>query len=471
LTTPDAVSLTLGWRDVPIRTAHRLQLFRVLGPIRVLLKMLADAVCIVAALYVMGEATWLAGSLGVASTLACSAAVGLYTRRQRARWRGLSFRIAFAVVPGTLVAWAVALVVYNVDLGEVLPIAAFTFLLMVMVRLTIDRLVRIDAMFQRNVLVVGGGARASTMLAMRRRSDRRGYRVHGFVAESNEPIVVPRDQLVNVRGPLLDYAHEFRIDEIVVAGDDARGASRAMDLLQCRLHGIEVVDLTSFLEREASRVFIDGLRPAWVIYGEGFRMSLLRRLSRRALDLVVSLAVLAVAWPVMLLTALAIKIEDGAAAPILYRQVRLGLFQRRFQMYKFRSMRPDAESNGQAQWAAQNDDRVTRVGRFIRRTRIDELPQLFNVLSGEMSIVGPRPERPEFVADLTKVIPFYDARHSVKPGLTGWAQLCYPYGASQQDSAKKLEYDLFYVKNQNVWFDLSILLQTVETLVFGRGSR
>jgi sugar transferase (PEP-CTERM system associated) len=208
-----------------------------------------------------------------------------------------------------------------------------------------------------------------------------------------------------------------------------------------------------------------------MIFGEGFRRDAFRRYSERLFDLLASFVLLVLTLPLMLLTALAIKLEEGIRAPIFYGQPRVGYAGKVFRVLKFRSMRVDAEKDGRARWAQANDNRVTRVGKFIRKVRIDELPQLFNVLGGQMSFVGPRPERPEFVKQLSETIPYYDERHAVKPGITGWAQLCYPYGASEQDAIEKLQYDLYYVKNHGLIFDFLILLQTVEVIILGKGAR
>jgi sugar transferase (PEP-CTERM system associated) len=256
---------------------------------------------------------------------------------------------------------------------------------------------------------------------------------------------------------------------VVVAMDDRRRGFPIAELLQCRLAGVDVTEQLSFLERETGRVRIDILNPAWMIFGEGFRRDPIRRLTGRLLDLGAGLVVLTLASPFMIATAFAIKFEEGWGAPVFYRQRRVGVLGQPFELMKFRSMRIDAEKNGQAQWAAKNDPRVTRVGAFIRKVRIDELPQLLNVLRGQMSLVGPRPERPEFVADLAERIPYYHERHSVKPGITGWAQLCYPYGSSEEDALQKLQYDLYYVKNNTLLFDLAILLQTAEVVFLGKG--
>jgi sugar transferase (PEP-CTERM system associated) len=215
---------------------------------------------------------------------------------------------------------------------------------------------------------------------------------------------------------------------------------------------------------------LDLLQPSWLIFSDGFRYGWLRVITKRMFDIGASGALLFFAWPVMVLAALAIVIESGGRGPIFYRQVRVGENWRLFQLIKFRSRRVDAESNG-PQWATKNDSRVTRVGAFMRKTRIDELPQLFNVLKGDMSFVGPRPERPMFVEQLSQNIPFYSERHRVKPGVTGWAQICYPYGASEEDAQQKLQYDLYYVKNYSLFLDLLILLQTAEVILWGRGAR
>jgi len=241
-------------------------------------------------------------------------------------------------------------------------------------------------------------------------------------------------------------------------------------LLECRLAGIEINELPSFLERETGKVRLDVMNPSWIIFGEGFRASPLQRALERGFDVFASFMLLVIALPFMLLAVIAIKFEDGWQAPILYRQRRVGRYSEPFDVLKFRSMSVDAEKDG-AVWAVQDDPRVTRVGAVIRKTRIDELPQLFNVLRGDMSFVGPRPERPEFVEQLEQTIPYYRERHTVKPGITGWAQLCYPYGSSEKDALEKLQYDLYYVKNRSLLFDLAILVQTVEVVLWGKGAR
>jgi sugar transferase (PEP-CTERM system associated) len=328
-----------------------------------------------------------------------------------------------------------------------------------------------DAAFKRRVLVYGCGQRAAAIASLRRRSDRRGFAVVGYLQPDGEDCAVPANQLVDAKGNLQLLCAQLNVDEVVVAMDDRRRAFPLLELLECRLAGTDVAELLTFLERETGRVRIDALNPSWMIFGDGFRRDPLRLFSSRMLDLVASLLILVVSLPAMAITALAIKFEDGWRAPVLYRQARVGLGGRSFDVLKFRSMRIDAERDGRAQWAQTKDPRITRVGAIIRKIRVDELPQILNVVRGQMSFVGPRPERPQFVAQLAQDIPYYAQRHCVKPGITGWAQLCYPYGSSEQDALEKLQYDLYYIKNNTLLFDLAILVQTAEVVFMGRGAR
>jgi len=235
--------------------------------------------------------------------------------------------------------------------------------------------------------------------------------------------------------------------------------------------GVQIFDVVDFFEREAGKVLIGQVQPSWFTFTANFRSGKLNGIAKRLFDVTVSFLLLMVAWPFMLLTVLAIWIEDGFGAPILYRQRRVGLNGRIYDVIKFRSMSVSAESDGQARWATANDSRITRVGAFIRKTRIDELPQILNVMSGDMAFVGPRPERPEFVRELREKIPYYEKRHCVKPGITGWAQMNYPYGASERDTFHKLEFDLYYVRHQSLFLDFLVLLQTAEVVIFGKGAR
>ena len=275
-----------------------------------------------------------------------------------------------------------------------------------------------------------------------------------------EPQLLARD--------LPQLVRHHRIDEIVVATGESR-ERHVWDLLECRTSGVNVIDFLTFWEREAGRIDLDAIEPKWLVYSGGFRSSLLRRFAQRSLDILISLFLLAATCLLMLIVALLIRLDSPG--PILYRQERVGKGERPFQILKFRSMYVDAEADSVPQWAQINDPRVTRVGAILRRTRIDELPQLVNVLRGEMSIVGPRPERPAFVHTLHQQIPFYGVRHLVRPGITGWAQINYEYTASLEDAKRKLEYDLFYVKNHNLFLNLAIILQTLRIVLWQHGAR
>jgi len=400
-------------------------------------------------------------------------AMGLYSARQRARLKGVVLRAGLAM----LLALAMVVIVtffipfLKPERQQLIEWGALSFALLVLSRLIGDRLVDENA-FKRVVLVYGAGHRAQSLSQLRRRSDQRGFRIAGYVSAPGEPVLVDRDvKSIEPDEQLHDLAKQLGVDEIVVAMDDRRREFPVRELLDCRLAGIEVIDLVSFLERETGRVRLDVLNPSWIIFGDGFRRDPVRQASKRVFDVLAALALLVVTLPFILLTALAIMIEDGPRKPVLYRQRRVGLDGKVFNVLKFRSMTVDAEADGRPQWARTGDARVTRVGRVIRKVRIDELPQVFNVLRGDMSFVGPRPERPEFVSQFGETVPYYDERHCAKPGITGWAQLCYPYGASEKDAIEKLQYDLYYVKNHSLLFDLMILLQTVEVVLFGKGGR
>jgi sugar transferase (PEP-CTERM system associated) len=265
-------------------------------------------------------------------------------------------------------------------------------------------------------------------------------------------------------------ADELKVSEIVIAVRERRGGVLPLrQLLDARLHGIKVMDLQSFYEREEGVLRIDSMRASWMIFGNGFDQGMSRDLVKRLFDLIASASLLLLAMPILLLAMIAVVIDSGF--PIFYSQERVGFGGRHFRILKLRTMRTDAEKGGQAVWAVAKDPRITRVGNFLRRTRIDELPQLWTVLAGHMSFVGPRPERQFFVDQLVEKIPFYDVRHSVKPGVTGWAQVRYPYGASVEDGLAKLQYDLYYVKNHSLFLDLMILVETIQVVLLGKGAR
>ncbi len=401
----------------------------------------------------------------------CLMAFGLYSARQRVQLSGVLVRVVAALVVASCAIAAVFYLVPSLHLWRGVEALA---IILTGAGLLVSRLVFARAVsqeiFKRRVLVYGAGAAAGSVAELRRSSDRRGFQLIGFVRPAEEPLAVPAERVLDPHGDLRALCERQSVTEVVVAMDDRRRGFPIRELLDCRLAGVDVTELLTFLERETGRVRLDVLNPSWMIFGQGFRRDPLRLFSSRMLDLGASVAVLIVSLPVILLTVVAIKMEDGWRAPALYSQRRVGLGGREFNVIKFRSMRLDAELNG-AQWAQRSDPRVTRVGAIIRKLRIDELPQILNVLRGHMSFIGPRPERPEFVAELAEKIPYYVQRHYVKPGITGWAQLCYPYGSSEQDALEKLQYDLYYIKNNSLLFDLAILVQTAEVVLMGKGAR
>jgi sugar transferase (PEP-CTERM system associated) len=415
---------------------------------------------------------WLCAGVFSLINLVSLLALGLYSSRQRARAAGLFVRLVAALAAAGIVMTSIFSLIPHLWLGR--GVLGFSVLFaLVGTGLSRGVFVRIvdEDLFKRRVLVYGVGQRTSAISSLRRRSDRRGFEIVGYVQPDGESVAVPVDRILDVSGGILELCNKFDVQEIVVAMEDRRRGFPILGLLECRLAGMEVTELLTFLERETGRVRVDVMNPSWMIFGEGFRRDPLRLFSSRALDLAASGLLVALSLPVMLFTMLAIKLEDGWRAPIFYGQARVGLGGQTFTVLKFRSMRTDAERDGQAQWAQKSDPRVTRVGNVIRKLRIDELPQIFNVLTGHMSFVGPRPERPQFVAELAQKIPYYVQRHCVKPGITGWAQLCYPYGSSEQDALEKLQYDLYYIKNNTLLFDLAILVQTAEVVFMGKGAR
>lgn len=342
------------------------------------------------------------------------------------------------------------------------------FLILAARRVFVD-LIDTDAA-KRKVLVYGAGSRAKSIEEIEEQLLHHGVILSGFIRVNNERVEVGSIHVVDNYEPLPDLAARLGIDEVVVAAEDRRNALVIDELLECRLSGVAITDLSAFFERESGKLRLDVMSPSALIFSTGFDQSNFRAFFERMLDLSGSIALLSVTWPFMLMTILMIKIEDGLDASVIYRQTRIGKNGKPFSVLKFRSMREDAEQQG-AIWALENDDRVTRVGAIIRKLRIDELPQILNVLRGEMSFVGPRPERPEFVRELMKKLPYYEERHRVKPGITGWAQLNYPYGASDRDAMEKLQYDMYYTKNHSFLLDVFILVQTVEVVLFGKGSR
>lgn len=323
--------------------------------------------------------------------------------------------------------------------------------------------------FKRRLLVLGAGKRAQRIkdLEAKRGS---GFVVVGFISLDQTKKVIPeaidRAAIYN----LADFVEKLATSEVVLALEERRNALPLEDLLRIKTTGVHVNEISSFLERETGRVDLDSVNPSWLIFSDGFSAG--RRISsfaKRLFDIFASALLLFLTAPLILLFAILVKLESKG--PAFYRQKRVGLYSQPFDVYKLRSMRTDAEAEGKAVWATKDDPRVTRIGKFIRLVRIDELPQTWCVLKGQMSFVGPRPERPEFVADLEKKMPYYAERHMVKPGITGWAQINYPYGASIDDARHKLEYDLYYAKNYTPFLDILILIQTLRVILWPDGAR
>jgi sugar transferase (PEP-CTERM system associated) len=323
---------------------------------------------------------------------------------------------------------------------------------------------------ESRILFLGGGplAKECSDLAMHNTSYHK-YDIAGFIPIPAEECCVPDSDLLKVREgeSLLSLAIAYNVGEIVVSVQNRRNGFPIKELLDCKLQGLKVTDAATFFERETCQIRVDSLQPSWLVFGGGFDQSFIRTFMKRAFDLVVSIMILTVSLPVMLLTALLIYLEDRS--PIFYEQERVGKDGKTFKVLKFRSMRNDAEKSGKPQWAAKDDPRVTRIGGIIRKLRIDELPQILNVFKGEMSFVGPRPERPYFVEQLIEVVPYYNVRHSIKPGITGWAQVRYGYGSSAEDALQKLQYDLYYVKNNSLFLDVLILIDTLKVVLFRSG--
>ena len=326
-----------------------------------------------------------------------------------------------------------------------------------------------DGWLKHRILVLGVGDAARRLHELEHGSVIRRFAIVGYLKCGEEDVKVHASPVLASPGEVKDFLRHADIDEIVVAVQDRRGNLPLDELIEARFRGIRISDYQTFSERVTGRVDLQAVRPSWFLYSSGFGLSSMQRGIKRGFDIIVSLLCLILLSPIFIAAALAIAIEGGGA--VFYRQERVGLNGRPYMLIKFRSMRADAERDGVPRWAGQNDPRVTFLGNFMRKTRIDELPQILNVLYGDMSFVGPRPERPFFVDQLASSIPFYNDRHRVKPGITGWAQLNFSYGASAEDARKKLEYDLYYIRNVNIILDLLIIIQTLRVVVFFQGAR
>lgn len=412
-----------------------------------------------------------------ASVMLCALSVGLYDLKLRENHKGILKRMVITLVFNAILLELVIFQLFpSLHLGSLyLATASAIAALTVSAFRALFHYTDITHISRRRVLVLGAGERASIIeRRMRRNVDKRNFEIVGFTPlEGDKNAGIPEHKLRNFdyKTDLYQFVVDHEIDQLVIACDERRNMLPVEHLFKCKTRGIDVIEILDFIERETGQIAVNLIYPSWVIYGNGLDLN--HRFKTNLdykLNVVLAVLTLAVTWPIMLITALCIYLEDGkkTGASIFYRQIRVGFDGKPFYILKFRSMKPDAEKNG-ARWATADDDRVTRVGRIIRKYRIDELPQLMNVFYGDMGFVGPRPERPEFVNQLAKDIPYYNHRHNVKPGLTGWAQLKYPYGSTAEDAQEKLKFDLYYIKHRSLMLDLMILVRTVEIVLFGKG--
>ncbi|ALO36469.1 sugar transferase [Colwellia sp. MT41] len=399
-------------------------------------------------------------------------ALGLYNSKLRESFRGIFRRMLMCVS----VAFFAATIInpfygpYHLPI-ELLAIASLISVFLISCFRYFTFKVDFFGFGKRKILVLGSGERASIIeKRMRRDVDRQDFSVHGFVVMVGDtPGGIQYETRINLEESLVDYSLAHEIDEIVVANDERRNNLPVDELFACKIRGVEITDILDFIERETGQIAVNLIYPSWVIYSNGFASNNhLRNTLDWIFNAVMAVFLLLITWPIMLIAVICMKINEGFSAPIFYKQERVGLDGEPFNIIKFRSMRLDAEKNG-AQMASENDSRITKVGQYLRKYRIDELPQIWNILHGDMGFVGPRPERPQFVQGLIKNLPYYNERHNVKPGLTGWAQLKYPYGATEADSLEKLKYDLYYIKHRSFLLDLLILIRTVEIVLFGKG--
>jgi sugar transferase (PEP-CTERM system associated) len=397
-------------------------------------------------------------------------AVGVYGAEALQHLRQAMARLIVAVSLGVIGLSVLYFLIPEISFwrSNLLYAMAASIVLLILLRLLLGKALGSQA-FKRRIVVLGAGPRAARLKALSK-APGAGFAVVGYVSMSEANRVIPeaiaRDAIYN----LADHVVLLNASEVVLALEERRNALPLKDLLRIKTTGVHVNEISTFLERETGRVDLDSVNPSWLIFSDGFSSGrMFSGMFKRLFDIGASSLLLVLALPLILLTAIAVKLESKG--PAFYRQRRVGLYGQGFDVIKLRSMRQDAEVGGKAVWAEKDDPRITRVGRIIRKTRIDELPQCWSVLKGEMSFVGPRPERPQFVDDLEQKLPYYAERHMVKPGITGWAQINYPYGASIEDSRQKLEYDLFYAKNYSPLLDLLILLQTLRVVLFPEGAR
>ena len=468
----------------------QLRLFRHFIPVSVVLLASSDALLITGAFYqllsasengtpiVLRASSFTAQFSAGLSVAAVSAmvSVGLYGHQSFVDFRLLLSKIAVATILVLLLVsfssayWREGLD-YLPDAGSFPLKATLIWLVCVSITRGTFSVTLGRGLLKRRVLVLGNGTQAARIARLVETGENEHFVPISFIGTPGERPRVrseTTDWSACEADALTEIVYRLGTSEVVVATDDRRGLP-VRQLLHCKLAGIRVIDFLDFWERETRTVALEALKPSWLFYSDGFRCGPFDEFLKRTFDIVVSLGLLLLTLPLLVGTACLIKLESPG--PIFYRQTRVGLHGRVFTILKFRSMCVDAETDGRPRWAAEKDPRVTRIGAIIRKLRIDELAQIFNVLRGDMSFVGPRPERPFFVAELARAIPYYSERHWVRPGITGWAQVNYPYGASNEDAWIKLTYDLYYVKNRSIFLDCVILLQTARVIFWNYGAR
>jgi sugar transferase (PEP-CTERM system associated) len=474
-------------RDIPDEVKKMIRFFRHYIPTKILILVSLELLIILGSIYV-GVSTRFENPALLHSggmdpllpravifaivMLVIMAALGLYDWDSHDDVRGTVLRVGASFLIGMFIMGQVFYLAPDLYLGRGVFGVAVLFAAsgVLAMRLLLLKTAHIEAL-KRRVLVLGTGSRAARVESLLKRGNA-GSTLHvvGYVPMGGVHHYVDHSRILGEASALTELVRKFNVDEIVLAVRERRGGAMPIaELLECKFQGVRVMELSTFFERENGQLQLESINASWMILSEGFHQGLMRDTVKRVFDVVVSTLMLVAALPIMAVTALAIRLESSGGA--LYRQERVGLGGVPFTILKFRSMRSDAEKDGKPQWASKDDDRITRVGSFIRKTRIDELPQLFNVFKGDMSFVGPRPERPYFVDDLARQIPYYNVRHTVKPGITGWAQVRYSYGASVEDALEKLQFDLYYVKNHSLFLDLMIIFQTAQVVIWGKGAR
>ena len=465
-----------------------LRIFKQYYPIRNIFFFIGEGIVIFAAVMVaswlllnvgfLGFNRWLCFKIFLIS-LVCQTCLyynDLYDLKVTDTFQELGIRLLQALGTAAIILAGIYLVFPKTIVGSGIFAVSIVFVIILIVSWRFFyALILSHGIFNQKIILLGSGRLAQNILDEIIKRKDSGYSIAVNVQDSLEDLdfSCQKQQLETIfkkdYGGLCELADQLNIKKVVVAIKERRGAFPLTELVKCRVKGIEVIEGTSFYEMLAGKLIVDQINPAWIIFSKGFYKSRTRRFFKRSTDVIISLAMLILFSPLILVTAILIKIDS--TGPVLFSQERVGKNKNPYLLYKFRSMVQDAEKQTGPVWASDNDKRRTRVGSVIRKWRIDEIPQLWNVLKGDMSFVGPRPEREFFVKKLEDIIPYYGERFSVKPGITGWAQVCYGYGASVEDTVEKVNYDLFYIKNMSSFMDLMIILRTIKIVLFGKGAR